>query len=215
MMRIIYSRFAPRGVLCGISRGMFAFCITCGAVAFAQGNQTASPPVSQRASTVPPEYRIGAGDVLEVDVWKEPEASTPGVVVRADGKITVPLVKELEVTGLTTGELEKILQQKLAKFIPGAEVTVVVREVNSKKVYMIGAVKRAGPIKLDYPMTILQVLAEAGGITDFAKKSKIYVLRHEGDKDIRIPFNYSQVIKGEHIEQNIRVLPGDTIVVPQ
>jgi len=119
------------------------------------------------------------------------------------------------VAGLTTGELEKILEQRLAKFIPAAEVTVVVREVNSKKVYMIGAVRRTGPIKLDYPMTILQVLAEAGGVTDFAKKTKIYVLRHQGDKDIRIPFNYSQVIKGEHIEQNIRVLPGDTIVVPQ
>jgi len=195
--------------------GVFAFFITCGVGAFAQGNRAASPPAAQSAATVPPEYRIGAGDVLEVDVWKEPEASTQGVVVRADGKITVPLVKEVEVAGLTTGELEKILEQRLAKFIPAAEVTVVVREVNSKKVYMIGAVRRTGPIKLDYPMTILQVLAEAGGVTDFAKKTKIYVLRHQGDKDIRIPFNYSQVIKGEHIEQNIRVLPGDTIVVPQ
>src|SRR6185312_276835 len=211
MMRIIYSRLAPRGMWCGV----FAFFITCGVGAFAQGNRAASPPAVQSAATVPPEYRIGAGDVLEVDVWKEPEASTQGVVVRADGKITVPLVKEVEVAGLTTGELEKILEQRLAKFIPAAEVTVVVREVNSKKVYMIGAVRRTGPIKLDYPMTILQVLAEAGCVTDFAKKTKIYVLRHQGDKDIRIPFNYSQVIKGEHIEQNIRVLPGDTIVVPQ
>lgn len=211
MMRIIYSRLAPRGVWCGV----FAFFITCSAGAFAQGNRAASPPAPQPAAAVPPEYRIGSGDVLEVDVWKEPEASTQGVVVRADGKITVPLVKEVDVTGLTTGELEKILEQRLAKFIPAAEVTVVVREVNSKKVYMIGAVRRTGPIKLDYPMTILQVLAEAGGVTDFAKKTKIYVLRHQGDKDIRIPFNYSQVIKGEHIEQNIRVLPGDTIVVPQ
>ena len=210
MMRIFSSRFAPQGAWCGVLGCFLAF----GASAFAQGNQTAVP-AARSVSTTPPEYRIGSGDVIEIDVWKEPEASTQGVVVRADGKITVPLVKEVEVSGLTTGELEKILEQRLAKFIPGAEVTVVVREVNSKKVYMIGAVRRTGPIKLDYPMTILQVLAEAGGVTDFAKKTKIYVLRHQGDKDIRIPFNYSQVIKGEHIEQNIRVLPGDTVVVPQ
>lgn len=160
-------------------------------------------------------YRIGAGDVLEINVWKEPEASVSGVIVRPDGKITLPLLKEVEVNGLTPVQLQKLLVSKLdPQFIRGADVTVVVKDIRSKKVYLIGAVKREGPVPLLYSMTVLQVLAEAGGLTDFAKRKKIYILRTENGQQQKLLFNYDQAIKGEHVEQNILIRPDDTIIVP-
>jgi len=174
-------------------------------------------PVNNAAATAPnpSDYRIGEGDVLQVDVWKEPEASVSSALVRSDGKISLPIVKEVEATGLTPAELEKVLTTRFRKYINGAEVTVVVKEIHSKVVYLVGAVKKEGSIQLRYPMTVLQVLAEAGGITEYAKRKKMYVLRPEGGKQVRLPFNYSAVVKGEHMEQNLLVQPGDTIVVPQ
>jgi polysaccharide biosynthesis/export protein len=184
------------------------------------GNQAAAPassvpekPASQGVST-PPGYRIGAGDNLEVNVWKEPEASVQSVIVRPDGKITLPLVKEVDVLGLTPSELEKILIAKLTSKIIQPDVTVVVREIRSKKVYLVGAVNKVGPVPLLSSMTVLQVLAEAGGVTEYAKKKKIYIMRSENGKQVKLPFNYDAVVKGEHMEQNIQVLPDDTIVVP-
>ena len=153
--------------------------------------------------------------MIDVDVWKEPGASASKVLVRADGKITLPLVKEVDVDGQTPSELEKVLVQKLAKFIPGAEVTVVVKEGNSKKVFLTGAVKKEGAIALHGPMTVLQVLAEGGGMTEYAKRKKIYVLRGTGANQVKLPFNYKDVVRGKHAEQNVQVMPGDTIVVPQ
>jgi polysaccharide export outer membrane protein len=111
------------------------------------------------------EYRIGSGDVLQVSVWREPEASIQSVVVRPDGKVTVPLIKEIYVLGSTPTELQKVLSAKLAQYIHGADVTVVVREIHSKKVYLVGAVAKTGTIPLLSAMTVLQVLAEAGGLT--------------------------------------------------
>jgi polysaccharide export outer membrane protein len=159
-------------------------------------------------------YRIGAGDVLQIDVWKEPEASVSSVVVRPDGKITLPLIKEIDALGLTPSELEKAIIAKLAQLIRNADVTVVVKEIRSKKVYLVGAVNRVGPVALLSQMTVLQALAEAGGLTDYAKKSKIYVLRTENGKQLKLPFDYSAVTKGEHMEQNITLHPDDTIVIP-
>lgn len=159
-------------------------------------------------------YQIGAGDVLQISVWNEPQASVQAVVVRPDGKISLPLVKELSVLGLTPVDLEKVLTTKLGQLIHGADVTVVVKEIHSKKVYLIGAVKKEGPVPLLSPMTVLQVLAEAGGLNEFAKKKKIYVLRTENGKQVKLPFDYEAAIKGERIDQNITVLPDDTIVVP-
>jgi len=165
--------------------------------------------------SAPPGYRIGAGDALQINVWKEPEASVGSVVVRPDGKISLPLVKEVDVLGLMPTELEKVLAARLAHFIRDADVTVVVLQIHSKKVYLVGAAKKEGPVPLLSNMTILQVLAEAGGLTDYAKKKKIYLLRDENGKQVKHLFDYEAVIKGEHIEQNIPVLPDDTIVIPQ
>jgi polysaccharide biosynthesis/export protein len=160
------------------------------------------------------DYRIGAGDVLEVAVWKVPEATVPGVVVRADGKIGLPFIKEVEVAGLTPAHAEGLIAAKLKPFYTDPDVTVIVREVHSKKIYLVGAVKREGIIDLKYPMTVLQALSEAGGLTDYAKRKKIYVLRPENGKQVKLFFNYDSVIRGEDMDQNIQVASDDTIVVP-
>ncbi len=159
-------------------------------------------------------YRIGAGDVLQINVWKEPDASVPSVVVRADGKISLPLVKEVEVAGLTPDELEKVLTERLTPFIHGADVSVIVKEIHSQKVYVIGGVKHEGVIRLEAPITVLEVLAQSGGLTEYAKKRKIYVLRGGNGRQTRLPFDYEAVVRGLRPEQNIVVVPGDTIIVP-
>jgi polysaccharide export outer membrane protein len=160
------------------------------------------------------EYRIGAGDVLQVSVWKEPEASAPSTVVRPDGKIGLPLLKEIEVAGLTTKEAEKAIAERLSSYIPGADVTVIVAGINSKKIYIVGAVKKEGPIPYTYRMTVMQALSEAGGLTDYAKRKKIYVLRAQNGKQYRLPFDYDSVLRGEHMELNVMLVPSDTLVVP-
>jgi polysaccharide export outer membrane protein len=164
---------------------------------------------------LPPGYKIGAGDLLQINVWRELEASAAGVVVRPDGKISLPLVKEISVQGLTPPELEKMLADKLAQYIRNPDVTVTVREIHGRKVYLMGAVKKEGAILLLSDMTIMQLLAEAGGVTEYAKKKKIYILRTENGKQRKIMFDYTAAIKGEKIEQNVQVLPEDVIVVPQ
>lgn len=172
----------------------------------------ASPEAKNRG--VPDDYRIGSGDVLQITVWKEPDASVPSVVVRPDGKITMPLIKEVEVVGFTPTEAEKTITERLEKVIQGVDVTVIVKDIQSKKLYVIGAVKKEGIIQYTYRMSVMQALTEAGGLTDYAKRKKIYILRNEGGKDYRLLFDYDAVIKGEKMEQNIQLVAGDTIVVP-
>ena len=170
-----------------------------------QKAKASQPVAAQRQG-----YKIGAGDVLDVLVWNEKDASVQGMVVRADGKISMPFLKDIQVAGFTPTELEIKLKNDLGQYIQDAEVTVLIKSVTSEKIYVMGAVKKPGPLVMTTPLTVLQALSEAGGPTDYAKKKKIYILRG-GQK---IPFNYSSVIKGESMEQNIPLLPGDTIVVP-
>ena len=139
----------------------------------------------------------------------------PAAVVRVDGKISVPLIDEVDAAGYTPVELEKLLGERFSKYIKNPVVTVIAATINSKRVYVVGGVKKEGPIPLIRPMTILQALNEAGGLVDFARKRKIYVLRNENGKQVKLPFDYQTVLKGEHLEQNIELLPDDTIVVPQ
>jgi polysaccharide export outer membrane protein len=184
---------------------------------------TVTPPDSEShpdsivRSGVPYDYRIGAGDVLHISVWKEPDASDPSVVVRPDGKITVPLLKEVEVSGLTPTEVEKVIATglgKVLKEVSESDVTVVVTGIQSKKIYAIGALKKEGPIPYTYRMSVMQAISEAGGLTDYAKRKKIYVLRSDNGRDVKLPFDYDQVLKGQNMELNIALLPGDTLVVP-
>lgn len=176
-----------------------------------------APPETQEAQKsrgVPEDYTIGEGDVLQISVWKEPDASVPSVVVRPDGKIAMPIIKEIRVIGLRPVELEKTITERLSKFIPAADVTVVVSAIHSKKIYVLGAVKKEGPIPYTYRMTVMQALSEAGGLNDYAKRKKIYVLRTENGKEYRLSFNYDAVLKGEHMELNIPLMAGDTLVIP-
>jgi polysaccharide biosynthesis/export protein len=158
-------------------------------------------------------YLIGEQDVLTVTVWKEREISST-VVVRPDGIITVPLVGDLKVTGMTTQRVQALLIEKLKPFITVPQVTVAVNQINSRKVYLIGQVVREGTFPLNSSTTILQIIAEAGGLRDFAKRKSIYVLRQKNGEQVRLPFNYDAVIRGKKEEENVQLQPGDTIVVP-
>lgn len=160
------------------------------------------------------DYLIGSGDTLQVSVWKEPEVSVPSAVVRPDGRITVPLIKEVEVAGLTQRQAEDLIAAGLGKFITDPNVTVVIAAINSKKIYVIGAVRKEGTLPYTYGMTVMQALSEAGGLNDYAKRKKIYILRTESGKEYRLDFNYDEVVKGERMEQNIVLLPSDTLVIP-
>jgi polysaccharide export outer membrane protein len=126
----------------------------------------------------------------------------------------MPLIKEVEVAGLTPPQAEKVITASLARYITDANVTVVVSAIVSKKIYVIGAVRKEGTLLYNYGMTVLQALSEAGGITEYAKRKKIYVLRAENGRDYRLDFNYDEAVRGERMEQNITLIPGDTIVIP-
>jgi polysaccharide export outer membrane protein len=160
-----------------------------------------------------PSYLIGAEDVLHISVWREPEL-TNTVPVRPDGKITVPLINDVQAVGLTPMQLALSITEKLKKFVTEPQVTVIVTAINSRRIYIVGEVGRAGAFTLVPGMTVLQALSSAGGFSQFADLKSIYILRVENNKTLRFPFNYKEVIKGNRAEQNIVLKPGDTIVVP-
>lgn len=162
-----------------------------------------------------PAYRIGPGDVLAFEVWHEPEATVPAVTVAPDGTVSLPFVGQVSVNGLTLGEVKDIVAVKYGDYYREPQVSVLVKEINSQRIYMIGEVKKEGPLKMEGPTNVLQALAQAGGVSDYAKRKRIYVLRMQNGKQIRFPFDYDAVLRGEKIEQNIQLQPGDTVVVPR
>ncbi len=166
---------------------------------------------AQKSLPADPNYIIGAHDVLDISVWKE-ENLTKTVPVRPDGKISLPLLNDVQASGLTPTQLATEITQDLKKFVTDPQVTVIVREINSQRVYLLGEVTRAGAYPLLPGMTVLQALSSAGGFTQFANLKKIYVLRVENGKQEKFPFNYKEALsKGD---QNIFLKAGDTIVVP-
>jgi polysaccharide biosynthesis/export protein len=161
-----------------------------------------------------PGYSIGTEDILAINVWKEPELSRT-VPVRPDGKVTVPLIGEVQAQGLTPNELETNIAKALKSFVANPEVSVIVQEVHSVKFNILGEVTKPGSYPLAKPTTVLDAIALAGGFRDFAKTTKIYVLRVRTDGSRHtMPFNYKNVIKGKNFDQNVELLPGDTIIVP-
>jgi polysaccharide biosynthesis/export protein len=159
-------------------------------------------------------YVIGATDVLAINVWKEPDISR-SVPVRSDGKISLPLVGELQAGGQTPKQLEQEITKKLTSYIAEPEVTVIVQESRSQRINILGQVARPGTYQLTSSMTALDAIAAAGGCKDFAKQKAIYILRQNPDgTQVRLPFNYKDVIKGKNTAQNIKLEPRDTIVVP-
>jgi len=151
--------------------------------------------------------------VLRIDVWKEAEISR-AVPVRPDGKISLPLLNDVQASGLTAMELANNITEGLKKFINSPQVTVSVTEINSRRVYVTGEVSKPGAYPLLPNMTALQAVTSAGGFTQFARTKSIYILRNEGGKQTKYPFNYNDVVKGKRPDDNITLQPGDTIVVP-
>ena len=179
----------------------------------AQKTSTDPSPVAQ-GKPHDDTFVIGADDVLSISVWKEPDVSRV-VPVRSDGKISLPLAGEIQAGGETPRQLEKDIAAKLQSFISEPEVTVIVQQINSQKFNILGQVARPGAFPLTNGATVLDAIALAGGFRDFAKQKAIYILRQAPDgSQTRIPFNYKDVIKGKNVEQNIRLQPRDTIVVP-
>ncbi len=178
-----------------------------------KGARSEARPTGASRAGEDPAYKIGPQDLLKVDVWKEDQL-TRTVPVRPDGKITLPLLNDIQAAGLTPMELAGVISDQLKKYINNPQVTVSVTEINSRRVYVTGEVTKVGAYGLLPHMTVLQALSGSGGFTQFARVKNIYVLRTEGGKQVKMPFNYKEAIRGKNPEQNIELLPGDVIVVP-
>jgi polysaccharide export outer membrane protein len=197
--------------------------------AAAQDAPTPSPPATQtdpdskpaRPATVPDSsrvdnktYVIGENDVLDIDVWKEKEISR-AVPVRPDGKISLPLIGEIQASGMTPLQLQDDITQRLKSFLANPAVTVIVSDPRSRHFNIVGQVTKPGTYPLSQSTTVLDAISAAGGLRDFAKETKIYVLRTvPGGNQERLPFNYKEAIKGKKPENNVVLKPGDTVVVP-
>jgi polysaccharide biosynthesis/export protein len=178
-----------------------------------KNNDTGAVKSSGEASENDAEYKIGPQDLLRIDVWKEPEISRT-VPVRPDGRISLPLLNDMQAAGLTPMQLSAAITEGLKKYVMNPQVTVSVAEINSRRVYVTGEVTKAGAFPLLPSMTVLQALSGSGGFTQFAKLKGIYVLRMENGKQVKHPFNYKTVVSGKAPEQNILLQPGDVVVVP-
>ncbi len=184
--------------------------------AAAKSGQPAAPDTTPpRVSDVTPSgFVIGVEDVLNINVWKEPEMSRV-VPVRPDGMITLPLIGEIKAVGLTPLQLQDQISGSLKKFMSDPQVTVIVGEIRSLTFNVVGQVLKPGYYPLTRRMTVLDAIALSGGFQPFAKEKKVYVLRTSADgKQVRLPFNYKDVIKGKRADQNIELHPRDTVVVP-
>ena len=160
------------------------------------------------------DYQIGLQDVLSVMVWKEPELSVKEVVVRSDGKISLPLINDIQASGLTTKQLREQIAGRLQDFVAAPNVAVTVVKSLSRSVTVMGQVGKPGAYLLGAPMTVLDVLARAGGLTEMAKTKSIKIVRTEDGKTVQYSFNYKDVIKGKTFQQNITLKSGDIILVP-
>ena len=191
------------------------------------GSEPSTPTAGSPAATQPAQnveasaakahdnsFVIGNDDVLAINVWKEPDVSR-SIPVRSDGKISLPLVGEVQATGRTPLKLEEEIAARLKNYIAEPEVTVIVQQINSQKFNILGMVNKPGSYVINNSATVLDAIALAGGFRDFAKQKSIYILRQDADgSQTRLPFNYKEVVKGKNSGQNIKLQPRDTIVVP-
>jgi polysaccharide export outer membrane protein len=196
------------------------FAVSASAQQDASQKQPSQPAVPAMASDAPKQaaaiernYTIGAQDVLDISVWKEPEVSRV-VPVRPDGRISLPLLNDVQAAGLTPAALAAQITESLKKYLTNPQVTVIVTTINSQRVYISGEVVRPGAFPMLPGMTVMQALTSAGGFTPFAKMKSIYVLREENGKKNKFPFNYKAVVNGKNADQDIELKAGDTIVVP-
>jgi polysaccharide export outer membrane protein len=183
--------------------------------------QSQRPPQSNRPATstaatglpLPSDYVIGPDDVLGIVFWRDTDM-TGDVTVRPDGHITLPLIRDIKAVGLRPDELREVIVKAAAKFIADPNVTVVVREIKSRNVFITGQVARPGPYPVSGQMTVLQLVAVAGGLLEYANGKKISIMRNEDGKTTSYRFNYNEVSEGKKLEQNIVLKPGDTVIVP-
>jgi polysaccharide export outer membrane protein len=172
---------------------------------------TSEAQAAALASQAPKGYRVDVDDEILISVWHEPELSQT-VTIRSDGMITLPLINDLKVAGLTTDEMQTLLTEKMKNLVNDPQVTVIVKAVRSRKVYLAGNVARQGVYPISGHTTVLELLVEAGGLGTFAKTGSIYILRNENGKQVRIPFDYKKALKGKGA--NPELIPGDMVVVP-
>jgi polysaccharide export outer membrane protein len=172
-----------------------------------------TPPAVPVGVDLPPGYVIGPDDILTVVFWRDKEMSTE-VAVRPDGKVTLPLVNDVEAAGKTPEQLRAAIAEAAARFVEEPTVTVVVKAINSRKVYITGMVGKSGSYPLTGPTTVLQLISMAGGLHEFANSKNIIITRVEQGKQVALKFNYNDVRKGKKLQQNIELKPGDTVVVP-
>jgi polysaccharide export outer membrane protein len=178
------------------------------------GREKAGQPNAPAAKGVSEDYIIGPSDVLAINVWKDPEL-TRTVTVRPDGKISLPLIGELAVSGLTASSVQRLIAQRLTEYVSKPQVTVIVQEVKSQTYVIVGKVVKPGAYELGKPTTVLEAIAIAGGFLDFAKVSKVNIIRRlAGGPSETLHFDYKKVVKGQNPEQNVELKSGDTIVVP-
>ena len=176
--------------------------------------QKPAEPNSARSApaTLPTDYVIGVQDVLSIVFWREKDMSAE-VVVRPDGKISLPMLNDVAAAGLTPEALADVVAKAGSKLVRDAGATVIVKEIRSRKIYIIGEVTRPGTLQLTSEMTVLQALGEAGGFLEGADKGDVIIVRNEAGQERRFKFNYNDVVKGKNPSQNIRLVPGDTIIV--
>lgn len=196
-----------------LHRGPFYYFLILFAVAFiAVSHQIAKAENDLETDTQIPEYTIGVEDILTIFVWKEGDLSIR-VVVRPDGKISFPLISDIGAKGLTCQQLAEKIKDKLLMYIKDPNVTVIVEEINSFKVYVLGEVNNQGVYTLRSPARLLHVLAMAEGLNEYANKSDLVIIRKEGSKERRIKVDYKKIISGERPDDNIYIRPDDTIIV--
>jgi polysaccharide export outer membrane protein len=198
----------------------FSLALACAAMAQQSGTKTTQTAavMADKAPAVNAEpasardYVIGPEDVLDISVWKEPDLSR-SLPVRLDGKISMPLLNDVQAAGLTATELSQSITEKLKRYLNAPRVTVMVSQMNSQRIYVLGEVTRPGAYPLLPGMTILQAISSAGGLTQFANSKKIFLLRNERQNLNKYPFNYKEVLDGRRPEQNLTLRAGDTVVV--
>ena len=180
------------------------------------GNQAPAPesPATAQGIVPPADYVIGTDDVLTIVFWREKDL-TSEAVVRPDGKVSLPLLNDVVAAGLTPEQLRLRVTEAAAQLIEEPTVTVIVKQINSRKVFITGEIAKPGPYLLSGPTTVLQLLSMAGGVNDFADAENIAILRTENGKTTSFRFNYNEVARRKKLEQNILLKPNDTIVVPQ
>jgi polysaccharide export outer membrane protein len=181
------------------------------AAAAAPTNAAPAPAAPANGAPVGADYKIGIDDVLDIAVWNNTTVSRT-VPVRPDGRISLPLLNEVQAAGLTPSQLRASLMAKLVEYMPTPEVSVIVREVHSNKISVLGEVRKAGRYEISQRATVLDAVALAGGFNDFARRTKLVIMRQEGTGTKRIPINYNRIVAEE--EDNVILQPGDIVVVP-